>query len=183
MTCRGARARDESGVKSRRRITTVAFGVLLLSLAGCSVGPDFFTPQAKVEAKYLETRGGPVNSKHETYQSWWTGFRDPTLNRLVAMAYNQNLSLLEAGTRVLQARAQLGLAIGELYPQTQQLDGSSTTPGRARPTRSAIRARSAAVLARFAWRTGRMGTGFLGQVPARRRIRRRRLSRLDRQLR
>ena len=125
MTCRGARARDESGVKSRRRITTAAFGVLLLSLAGCSVGPDFFTPQAKVEAKYLETRGGPVNSKHETYQSWWTGFRDPTLNRLVAMAYNQNLSLLEAGTRVLQARAQLGLAVGELYPQTQQLDGSS----------------------------------------------------------
>jgi len=31
---------------------------------------------------------------------------------------------MAAGTRVLEARATLGVAIGELYPQTQQLGGN-----------------------------------------------------------
>ena len=53
-----------------------------------------------------------------------TGFRDPTLNRLIQIAYNQNLTLESAGTRVLQARAVLGIAIGITYPQVQQGVGS-----------------------------------------------------------
>jgi hypothetical protein len=32
------------------------------------------------------------------------------------IAYEQNLTLLNAGTRVLQARAALGIAIGISYP-------------------------------------------------------------------
>jgi len=52
------------------------------------------------------------------------GFHDPTLNRLIQIAYNQNLTLLSAGTRVLQARALLGIAIGVSYPQVQQGTGS-----------------------------------------------------------
>ena len=52
-------------------------------------------------------------------------FRDPNLNRLVAIAYDQNLTLMEAGARVLKARAVLGQAIGEVYPQAQQLNGNS----------------------------------------------------------
>src|SRR5262249_52335626 len=36
----------------------------------------------------------------------------------------ENLSLRQAGVRVLQARAQLGIALGEFFPQTQQTIGS-----------------------------------------------------------
>ena len=57
-------------------------------------------------------------------QRWWEGFRDPTLNKLIEIAYSQNLTLLSAGTRVLQARAVLGIAIGISYPQVQQGTGS-----------------------------------------------------------
>src|SRR5262249_42626806 len=39
-------------------------------------------------------------------------------------AYEQNLTLRSAGIRVLEARAQLGIAIGELYPQKQQFTSS-----------------------------------------------------------
>ena len=46
---------------------------------------------------------------------------DPTLDRLIDIAYHQNLTLLAAGTRVLEARAVLGVSIGEFYPQTQQI--------------------------------------------------------------
>jgi len=67
---------------------------------------------------------------------WWTVFRDPVLDRLIRVAYEQNLSLASAGTRVLEARAQLGVAIGEFYPQLQHGTGSMIydRPSHADPT-------------------------------------------------
>ena len=45
------------------------------------------------------------------------------LGRLTDRAYAENLSLRIAGLRVLEARAQLGIAVGGLYPQDQQARG------------------------------------------------------------
>ena len=45
------------------------------------------------------------------------------LDGLVRDAYRQNLTLREAGFRVLAARAQLGIAIGNLFPQPQYAFG------------------------------------------------------------
>ena len=53
-------------------------------------------------------------------------FNDPRLTRLIQLAYQQNLTLRTAGVRVLEARARLGIAIGEFYPQQQQLGASLT---------------------------------------------------------
>ena len=63
-------------------------------------------------------------------------FHDPVLDRLIRIAYEQNLSLVSTGTRVLQARAELGVAIGEFYPQLQQGKGSMIydRPSHADPT-------------------------------------------------
>jgi NodT family efflux transporter outer membrane factor (OMF) lipoprotein len=61
-----------------------------------------------------------LDTTHEEYSDWWGLFNDPVLSRLVEIAYAQNLTLRGAGVRVLEARAQLGIAIGELYPQQQQ---------------------------------------------------------------
>jgi NodT family efflux transporter outer membrane factor (OMF) lipoprotein len=47
-------------------------------------------------------------------------FRDPILNGLIQTAYEQNLSLREAGWRVMQARARRAITAGNLFPQTQQ---------------------------------------------------------------
>src|ERR1700736_5277308 len=83
-------------------------------------------------------------------------FRDPVLDRLIRVAYEQNLSLVSAGTHVLEARAQLGVAIGEFYPQLQHGTGSMIydRPSHADPTAAP-----------------QLGIGFLGQVPPRHRIR------------
>jgi NodT family efflux transporter outer membrane factor (OMF) lipoprotein len=54
------------------------------------------------------------------FSQWWTGFNDPILNQLVESAYQQNLPLQIAGLRILEARAELGIAIGFQYPQQQQ---------------------------------------------------------------
>lgn len=99
---------------------------LLLLLAGCKVGPDFATPNASVAANWLESRDASVHSDRTDDQNWWTVYHDPTLDRLIDLAYQQNLPLMAAGTRVLEARAKLGVAIGEFYPQTQQI-GTNVT--------------------------------------------------------
>jgi outer membrane protein TolC len=98
--------------------------VLPFCCAGCLVGPDFSSPSAPVAAKWLESNDPSVDTRDQDYRDWWTVFHDPVLNRLTEIAYNQNLTLVSAGTRVLEARAQLGVAIGEFYPQLQHGTGS-----------------------------------------------------------
>jgi NodT family efflux transporter outer membrane factor (OMF) lipoprotein len=93
--------------------------VLLVSLAGCAVGPDFAPPLAPVADTWLEWRNKSLQTGPEEYRDWWRVFHDPILDRLIDIAYSQNLTLLSAGTKVLQARAQLGIAIGEFWPQKQ----------------------------------------------------------------
>ncbi|OAF02971.1 transporter [Bradyrhizobium centrolobii] len=120
----------------RRRAARRALSVaLVLPLAGCAVGPDFISPTAPITDKFLGAKSGSIKSAHRDYRDWWKGFHDPTLNELVQIAYNQNLTLLSAGTRVLQARAVLGIAIGSFYPQVQQGTGSLiyTQPSAATP--------------------------------------------------
>jgi len=109
---------------------------LVLPLAACAVGPDYVSPAAPITDKFLGANGHSIKTGHQDYRDWWRAFRDPTLNQLVQTAYNQNLTLLSAGTRVLQARAALGIAIGSFYPQVQQGTGSLTytQPSAASPT-------------------------------------------------
>jgi len=92
---------------------------LLAPLAGCAVGPDFAPPLAPVADTWLEWRNKSLQTGPEEYRDWWRVFHDPILDRLIDIAYSQNLTLLSAGTKVLQARAQLGIAIGEFWPQKQ----------------------------------------------------------------
>ncbi len=102
----------------------VASWALLFSTACAKVGPDFVRPETKVLPDWLEAQdrritGGPVD-----LHAWWRVFDDPALDRLIDNAYRQNLPLRIAGVRVLEARAQLGIAIGGLFPQAQQAFGS-----------------------------------------------------------
>jgi NodT family efflux transporter outer membrane factor (OMF) lipoprotein len=109
---------------------------LALACSGCMVGPDYTSPPVSVAARYLEANQASVGTRRQVYEAWWRVFRDPILDRLVQIAYDQNLSLVAAGTRVLQARAELGVAIGEFYPQLQQGNGALifTRPSHADPT-------------------------------------------------
>jgi NodT family efflux transporter outer membrane factor (OMF) lipoprotein len=100
------------------RLVAVTSPVLLL--AACAVGPDFAPPDAPVIARFFGAHNPSIKSDHQDYRNWWRAFHDPTLDRLVQIAYDQNLTLLSAGTRVLQARAVLGIAVGLFYPQVQQ---------------------------------------------------------------
>ena len=93
-------------------------------LSGCSVGPNFVKPKAAVSPTWLDADDWRVKTGPAEYSNWWKAFNDPALDRLIDQAYHRNLSLRIAGVRVLEARAQLGIAIGRLYPQAQQASGS-----------------------------------------------------------
>ncbi len=103
----------------RRAVFSALLGVVAASLAGCMVGPDFAAPPAPVADKWLEWRTKGLKSSEAAPGEWWRVFHDPVLNRLIEVASSQNLTLLSAGTKVLQARAELGIAAGSFYPQQQ----------------------------------------------------------------
>jgi NodT family efflux transporter outer membrane factor (OMF) lipoprotein len=124
------RKRAVAGIFGRRGDLTglgrALAAVLLVDLAGCAVGPDFAPPVAPVADHWLEWRNKSLLTGPEEYRDWWRVFHDPILDRLIDIAYSQNLTLLSAGTKVLQARAELGVAIGEFFPQKQQAVGAVT---------------------------------------------------------
>jgi NodT family efflux transporter outer membrane factor (OMF) lipoprotein len=102
------------------------FLVVLLLASGCmKVGPNFVKPEATVNPDWLESgKYKQISTSPSDYRDWWRSFNDPVLNTLVQNAYQQNLPLRIAGVRVLEARAQVGVATGQLYPQSQQLTGT-----------------------------------------------------------
>jgi NodT family efflux transporter outer membrane factor (OMF) lipoprotein len=119
-----ARCRARSGrrctITPRFVVAGTALAAIVL-IAGCMIGPSFSPPEAPVAGAWLEGARTDVDSEKQESKDWWRVFGDPSLDRLIDEAYRQNLTLHKAGVRVLQARAQLGLAIGELYPQQQQV--------------------------------------------------------------
>ncbi len=94
-------------------------------LEGClKVGPDFKTPAVSVSSNWLQAADKHLKNEPANYSAWWESFDDPGLNRIIDRAYRGNVSLRIAAVRVVEARARLGIAVGGLYPQTQQLSGS-----------------------------------------------------------
>ena len=98
--------------------------VVIFLLSGCAVGPNFTRSPVTVSQSWLDAGDERVKTEAAEYRTWWQAFNDPVLNRLIDRAYRENLTLRIAGVRVLEARAQLGIAVGELYPQSQQAFGS-----------------------------------------------------------
>ncbi len=95
-------------------------------LASCTtVGPDFERPVATVAEQWQDAEDPQLKVESAEFRDWWNAFGDPKLNELIDVAYRQNLSLLIAGLRILEARAQLGIAVGSLYPQQQIGTGSA----------------------------------------------------------
>jgi NodT family efflux transporter outer membrane factor (OMF) lipoprotein len=107
-------------------IATSALVALALGAAGCMVGPDYRVPPAPVADQWLASDAPRVESSGQAPESWWRVFDDPALDALVDAAYQQNLSLRAAGLRVITAQARRGIAIGELFPQTQAVSASYT---------------------------------------------------------
>ena len=105
------------------------FAVLLgaLSIGACTtVGPDYERPDSPLPPNWYQDELAAFDVSPEARVRWWQALEDPVLDRLIERAQAQNDSLKIAALRVLESRAQLGIAAGSLYPQTQVAVGSAT---------------------------------------------------------
>ena len=146
----------------------------LLLVTGCkTVGPDFEKPEVPTADTWLDAENEKVDTTSAAYQDWWEVFDDPALSDLIDTAYQQNLSLQVAGLRVMEARAQLGIATGLKYPQSQSVGGGyaySRSSINAPPLSNlpdnvlAGRRSNQRCLERQLRRS--MGSRYLGQIPA-----------------
>ena len=134
---------------------------------GCKVGPDYCKPAAPVAEQWIDANDKRVNTGCDDMCAWWKVFSDPSLDALICTAYHQNLTLREAGFRILQARAQLGIATGEMFPQTQNLTGNYSRIARSRSNGRRV-VRTAILQSVGLWFQPRLGTRLLGSLPPRR---------------
>ncbi len=87
---------------------------------GFKVGPNYSTPSAPVAHDWIDADDKRVVNDPVDAAAWWaTSFNDPVLNQLVTEAYTQNLTVRQAGARIMQARALRQIAAGNLFPQQQ----------------------------------------------------------------
>ncbi len=115
-----------------RRLWLIGSVVLLTSGCGLSnwihngfkVGPNYQQPPpAAISDEWIDAESPTVLSQPPEHRAWWSAFQDPLLNDLIQTAYQQNLTLREAGSRVMQARARRAITVGNLFPQSQQAFG------------------------------------------------------------
>ena len=69
----------------KRNLTPVA--IVVITLGGCAVGPDYEAPKTQAPASWQAARAGagqlhPVEGSTRLSEDWWTLFSDPVLNNL-----------------------------------------------------------------------------------------------------
>src|SRR4051812_48167347 len=105
-----------------RRLLAAAAGWAGLALAGCTspseyvrngfkVGPNYGRAPAPTAEGWIDAAARRVRKDVDPPSAWWKVFDDPLLDGMICDAYRQNLTLRQAGFRVLQARAQREIAV------------------------------------------------------------------------
>ena len=96
----------------------IGVSVAALTLAGCTVGPNYKRPQLAVPQSFRAPEPLP-ESQGATLADlkWFEVYRDPQLDALIKVALVQNYDLRDAVARVDEARANLGITRSNQYPQ------------------------------------------------------------------
>ncbi|OYU14972.1 MAG: RND transporter [Alphaproteobacteria bacterium PA4] len=98
----------------QRQLPALAAALLL---AGCAtLGPDYAPPPPAIADGWVPpSLGSTAVAASDT--PWWQAFNDPALDALITATIAGNRDLKVAGLRVLEARAQLGIAQSTRSPQ------------------------------------------------------------------
>jgi len=107
------------------RAASVCACVLMVCLAGCTVGPNYHTPSAPTAPGWKEAP--PPNPPNGSWTqatpsdgalrgAWWEMYGDPQLNALEKRVAVSNQSLRAAMEQYFQAREQVQVARSQYYP-------------------------------------------------------------------
>ena len=90
-----------------------------LVLSGCTMGPNYRRPTVAVPTTYRGlSPDGTAQTETATLgdQKWWDIFQDEQLRTLIHTALRQNYDLRIAASRILEAKAQLGITRADQFP-------------------------------------------------------------------
>lgn len=90
----------------------VVASLVAVLLSGCSLAPDYSRPEQNLPAHWSQAGTGTTQMARD----WWESFGDAELNRLMAIALDQNNDIRAALHRVDQSRAGLKIAGADLLP-------------------------------------------------------------------
>jgi outer membrane protein, multidrug efflux system len=102
--------------KGRGMSRALASTLVLIAAGGCMVGPNYKAPDTQMPDAWHEAVTRGLAQGEADLQTWWKVFDDPELTSLVERAAKENKQLKEAIFRIREARAQRGIATGELFP-------------------------------------------------------------------
>jgi multidrug efflux system outer membrane protein len=97
----------------------IALSLAMLFLSGCSVGPNYKRPSINAPGTYrgaMPEETTPPAAKSLGDQKWWEVFQDKQLQDLIHTALQQNYDIRIAATRILEARAQVGITRADGLP-------------------------------------------------------------------
>jgi NodT family efflux transporter outer membrane factor (OMF) lipoprotein len=103
-------------------ILFVAFGLIVLPISGCMVGPDYHSPRTVAPSGWTGVAQAPAGqpsaptAQPAELTQWWKQFDDPVLTQLVEDALKTNFDLQLAAAVLRQARAARGVAVAALWP-------------------------------------------------------------------
>jgi NodT family efflux transporter outer membrane factor (OMF) lipoprotein len=93
------------------------------ALGGCTVGPDYHTPDIALPDSFLppvvQIVQKTARKPGTDLTDWWQSLHDPLLDSLVSRAIESNLDLEIALTRFQEARTQEFVVIGEMLPTSE----------------------------------------------------------------
>lgn len=103
-------------------VRCLAMGTIVLSIAGCTVGPDFVAPKPEAPKDWSTWRSGddslasPIDAQTPLQPEWWKAFHDPVLDQLEARARTASPDLQKAALHFAQSRAQRGTVAAGRWP-------------------------------------------------------------------
>ena len=95
-----------------RRLTTVA--LLVISLSGCMVGPDYRRPVVDVPQSFHHEE---KDARDTVNSEWWQEFQDPVLGSLIGEALSNNKNVKIAAANIELAAGVLTQTRASLFPQ------------------------------------------------------------------
>ncbi len=97
-----------------KKLLKIIAPLVIVSLAGCMMGPDFEKPVIETLDRY---RFADDQAETVVNLKWWELFNDPVLNSMVTTALNDNKDVRIAASRIDEAHALVRFTKADLLPR------------------------------------------------------------------
>ncbi|MBL0849424.1 MAG: efflux transporter outer membrane subunit [Candidatus Liberibacter ctenarytainae] len=106
----------------------INFSILAILLSGCAaIGPEYIQPKMPQLPRHFSIGKSDRKITIDTFK-WWESFNDKLLNKLVSIAFKQNLSICQATERINAARENIIATKGNLVPSLHTSISSAIMP-------------------------------------------------------